>query len=142
MDIYLLFLLVILLIGVKKAPKGEFHEDFLSLKISKGIQGVCAICIVAHHFIQPYFYNGDKTGALGSFALIGFLFVGIFFFFSGYGLFKSYKTKPDYLKGFLRKRLPVVLVPLYIVNTILTIITIVTQGEMYNDMNPLVMGIR
>lgn len=73
-------------------------------------------------------------------ALIGFLFVWVFFFFSGYGLFKSYRTKPDYLNGFLRNRLPVVLVPLYIVNTILTIITLASNSQMYNDMNPIVMG--
>lgn len=140
MWIYLLILAFILFLGVKIAPKGNFNEDFLSLKVSKGIQGFYAICIIAHHFVQPFVYSGQGAGALSIFAMIGFVFVGVFFFFSGYGLFKSYKTKPNYLKSFLRKRMPVVLVPLYIVNTILTVIVLITGGAMYNDMNPLVMG--
>jgi len=140
MWIYLLILAFILFLGVKIAPKGNFNEDFLSLKVSKGIQGFCAICIIAHHFVQPFVYSGQGAGALSIFAMIGFVFVGVFFFFSGYGLFKSYKTKPNYLKCFLRKRMPVVLVPLYVVNTILTVIVLITGGAMYNDMNPLVMG--
>jgi len=140
MWIYLLILAFILFLGVKIAPKGNFNEDFLSLKVSKGIQGFCAICIIAHHFVQPFVYSGQGAGALSIFAMIGFVFVGVFFFFSGYGLFKSYKTKPNYLKSFLRKRMPVVLVPLYVVNTILTVIVLITGGAMYNDMNPLVMG--
>ena len=140
MWIYLIIFAFILFLGVKIAPKGNFNEDFLSLKVSKGIQGFCAICIIAHHFVQPFVYSGQGAGSLSIFALIGFIFVGVFFFFSGYGLFKSYKNKQNYLNGFLRKRLPVVLVPLYIVNTILTVIVLATGGAMYNDLNPIVMG--
>lgn len=140
MWIYLIIFAFILFLGVKIAPKGNFNEDFLSLKVSKGIQGFCAICIIAHHFVQPFVYSGQGAGALSIFARIGFIFVGVFFFFSGYGLFKSYKNKQNYLNGFLRKRLPVVLVPLYIVNTILTVIVLATGGAMYNDLNPIVMG--
>ncbi|WP_294407598.1 acyltransferase [uncultured Clostridium sp.] len=140
MAVYLIIFALILLLGTKVAPKEEFHEDFLSLKLSKGIQGFCAICIIAHHFVQPYMYSGEGAGPMTFFALIGFLFVCVFFFFSGYRLFKSYKTKPDYLKGFLKKRLPVVLVPLYVINTIFTVIVLATGGTLYNDMNPLVMG--
>lgn len=39
MTIYLLIFAFILFLGVKIAPKGNFNEDFLSLKVSKGIQG-------------------------------------------------------------------------------------------------------
>ena len=47
MWIYLIIFAFILFLGVKIAPKGNFNEDFLSLKVSKGIQGFCAICIIA-----------------------------------------------------------------------------------------------
>lgn len=53
---------------------------------------------------------------------------------------KSYKVKPGYLNGFLKKRLPVVLVPLYVINTILTILVIASNGTMYADGNPICMG--
>lgn len=140
MGIYLIIFAVILFWGAKIAPKGQFHEDFLSLKVSKGVQGFCAICIITHHFCQQYLQSGEGAGVMTPFALIGFLFVGIFFFFSGYGLYKSYKTKPGYLNGFLRKRLPVVLVPLYLINAILTIIVIASNSTMYSDGNPLCFG--
>lgn len=140
MGLYLIIFALILFLGVKIAPKGQFNEDFLSLKISKGLQGFFAICIITHHFSQPYLGDGGGAGLLTPFALIGFLFVGVFFFFSGYGLYKSYKTKPGYLNGFLRKRLPVVLVPLYIINAILTLIVIASNGTMYSDGNPICFG--
>ena len=47
---------------------------------------------------------------------IGVCFVGMFFFFSGYGLYTSLRDKPDYLKGFMKNRLPAILVPFYICN--------------------------
>ena len=49
---------------------------------------------------------------------MGVLFVGIFFFFSGYGLYTSLKTKENYLKGFLKKRLVTVLVPFFTCNSL------------------------
>lgn len=142
MGIYLIIFVFILFLSAKITPKGNFNEDFLSLKVSKRIQGFFAICIIAHHFVQPFVYSGEgaKAGVLSILAIIGFLFVGVFFFFSGYGLFKSYRNKPNYLDDFLRKRMPVVLVPLYIINTILTVIVLVTGNKIYNDMNPLLMG--
>lgn len=135
------FLLIIVLFWKAKVlGRGKFNEDFLSLNLSKRIQGFCAVCIVMHHFVQQFVLYGDGIEALGIFSDIGFLFVGIFFFFSGYGLYKSYKIKPHYLNNFLKKRLPVVLVPLYIVNTILTVIVLTTGSKIYNDMNPLAIG--
>ena len=63
MTIYLLIFAFILFLGVKIAPKGNFNEDFLSLKVSKGIQGFWAVCIIAHHFVQPFVYSGQGAGA-------------------------------------------------------------------------------
>ena len=39
MIIYLLLLIAVLFSGAKIASKNQFHEDFLSLKVSKRIQG-------------------------------------------------------------------------------------------------------
>lgn len=105
-------LLCILLYGVKFAKPKEFFEDSLSLKVAKGIQGFSALGIVLHHLVQKL-AGADLTG-ISYFENIGVLFVGIFFFFSGFGLFVSYKTKENYLHGFLRKRLPILLLPFFI----------------------------
>ena len=49
--------------------------------------------------------NEAGTNTISFFREIGILFVGVFFFTSGYGLHRSFSTKPDYLKGFFKRRI-------------------------------------
>ena len=108
--VILIILALILLIGVKPSKLREWQEEPLSLERSKAIQGFAAVAIIVHHLSQEL---AQEAGAIGFFEGLGVLFVGIFFFFSGYGLYTSLKTKENYLKGFLRKRLVTILVPFY-----------------------------
>lgn len=103
-------MVVILLAGAKVSKFKEWQEEPLSLETSKCIQGFAAVAIILHHLTQEL---EDKAGVLGFLSECGVLFVGVFFFFSGYGLYTSLKTKKDYLKGFLRKRLLTILIPFY-----------------------------
>ena len=109
-------LAVILLIGVKPAAKGKWREESLSLKASKGLLGFCAVSIMLHHMSQTIFFANEDPGILLFMVDIGVCFVGMFFFFSGYGLYSSLRDKPDYLKGFLLNRIPTILVPFYVCN--------------------------
>lgn len=109
-------LAVILLIGVRPAAKGKWWDESLSLTSSKGILGFCAIGIMLHHMSQTIYFANEDPGILIFMVDIGVGFVGMFFFFSGYGLYSSLRDKPDYLKGFLRGRIPTILVPFYICN--------------------------
>lgn len=109
-------LAVILLIGAQMAGKGRWREEALSLGSSKGLLGFCAACIMLHHMSQTIYFAGEDPGILYYMVDIGVCFVGMFFFFSGYGLYTSLRDKPDYLKGFLGKRLPAVLIPFYMCN--------------------------
>ncbi len=111
--------LVLMLIKIKIAPKGTFHEDFLSLEQSKILQGITAVSIVFHHLSQ-YITNfgNDWKGPITLYSSMGILFTTIFFFCSGFGLMTSLKTKPDYLKTFIKKRMPAVLIPFLISNII------------------------
>lgn len=109
-------LAVILLIGVKPANKGMWREESLSLRSSKGLLGFCAVGIMLHHMSQTIYFANEDPGILLFMVDIGVCFVGMFFFFSGYGLYSSLRDKPDYLKGFMRKRLPAILVPFYMCN--------------------------
>ena len=102
-------LAVVLLLGVKVRIRG-WDDDFLSLGNTKILQGFCAVLIVIHHISQIL----SDSKQLSPFNEYGVLFVGIFFFCSGYGLIKSLKTKDNYMQGFLGRRLPSVLVPFYI----------------------------
>ena len=109
-------LAVILLTGVKPAGKGKWREESLSLQSSKRILGFCAACIILHHISQTIYFANEDPGILLFMVDIGVCFVGMFFFFSGYGLYSSFRDKPNYLKGFLQNRLPAVIVPFYICN--------------------------
>lgn len=115
----------ILLFGFKKAKKGEFNEEWNSFSQTKAIQGLMALCIVCHHTAQQTCVNwlpsGNIVNGLNVFSDTGFLFVGVFFFWSGYGLFKSFKNKQKYLSGFISKRVVPVLVPYVIVCFLFTL---------------------
>lgn len=100
-------LFVSFLIGIKTSPRGQFRTDSLSLDAMTSLKGVMAIFVLFHHISQKQAFQ--ETGTISFFQEIGFLFVGVFFFISGYGLYKSFSTKTDYLKGFLKHRvLPMV----------------------------------
>lgn len=109
-------LAVILLVGAQMKGRKFWQEDALSLPVSKGLLGFCALGIMLHHMSQTIYFAGEDTGILLFMVDVGVCFVGLFFFFSGYGLYTSLRDKPDYLKGFLKKRLPTVIVPFYMCN--------------------------
>ncbi len=112
-------LLVLMLIQIKIAPKGSIREDFLSLQQSKILQGIAAVGIVFHHLSQYITnYGNEWKGPITIFSSMGILFTTIFFFCSGFGLMRSLQSKPDYLKTFIRKRIPAVLIPFMISNAI------------------------
>ena len=76
------------------------------------IKGLCAIFVMFSHVFQQVSWAG-------------FLAVGIFFAFSGYGLLYSWKTKANYLNGFFRKRVVKIVIPFaaaYIIAIILHLI--------------------
>ena len=137
LSVYLLLLLLLLLFGVKKAGKGQFFDNFLDLDISKGLQGFTAVAIILHHMIQKITNYGQyDKGVVGIMNDVGVLLTGIFFFFSGYGLYTSFRNKENYLDGFLKKRLPAVLIPFYMTNTIFLLASLalgykMTVGEFF-----------
>lgn len=97
----------------------KFREDAFSLKNTKALQGITAIAIILHHLAQEITgYGAVWKGPITYLNDMGILFTSIFFFFSGYGLLKSFLTKPGYLDGFLENRLPVVLIPFLVSNCI------------------------
>ena len=114
--VYLVYplILVIAFWGAKFYGRKQWNEGAFSLQQMKMMQAFCAICIMLHH-------AGQKTCAswlnpryiipgLELFVPIGYFLVAVFLFCSGYGLYKSYLTKENYLQGFVKRRiLPLVL---------------------------------
>ena len=110
-----------LIMGTEGLPRGEWNDRPLSLAQSKALQGFLALCIVFHHCAQKVFFDRWRTAfsptGFEVMALIGFAFVGYFFFCSGYGLYQSCQRKQDYLDGFLKRRVLPLLLIYYACNT-------------------------
>ena len=121
-------LVAILIAGAKASKRQKWQEEPLSLEPSKAIQGFSAVAIILHHLSQSI---PEDAGPFLFLNKAGVLFVGIFFFFSGYGLYTSLKTKKDYLKGFLKKRLLTILIPFYMCIAVFTIASCIC-GTTYN----------
>ena len=117
--VYPILLLVLTFYGAGLTKGGRVSDAFLSLEQTHMIQAFACIGIILHHVTQQVTSYGiyDK-GPVTLFNDIGFLFTALFFFFSGYGLLTSLRTKPDYLGSFLYRRLPAVLIPFWSINAL------------------------
>lgn len=110
-------IVMILMVGAKYDRKGEYFEEAWSVEQSKALQAVAALMIILHHTVQSITaYGSVWKGPVTLWNSFGYLFTSIFFFFSGFGLYKSYKTKEHYLDGFLKNRLPKILIPFMLAN--------------------------
>ena len=82
---------------------------FLDKDVSNVLKGIAAVYIMIGHSIHlPYWKFGFF--AFGG----GYLFVGLFFFYSGYGLKRAVKTNKNYLKGFLVSKIVKIYAPFLI----------------------------
>lgn len=132
LHIYPALLVIVILMGAKLSPKGEFSPDFLCPQQGKLIRGAACIAIILHHLTQQAtVYGSYNMGPITLLANCGILFTSVFFFFSGYGLIISLFTKPGYLNDFLKKRLLSILIPFWIINAIGVLIGYLT-GIHYN----------
>lgn len=117
---YIVYFLLgaLLLFGARYAGRKKWNEDPFSLKQTKALRGFTAVCIMFHHMSQktgaPWHNPAFIVQGLEPFVPVGYYFVAVFLFCSGFGLYKSYKTKPDYLKHFGRNRILPVVVAFYL----------------------------
>lgn len=102
--------------------RGSWNEDHWSAEECKAVRGIAAIGIILHHLAQKtaaswvpseYLMHG-----LDPFVNLGYILVGIFFFCSGYGLYMSMSSKPDYLKGFIGRHFRPVIFCYLIANSV------------------------
>lgn len=132
--VYLVYpaMLVVLFFGARFSKKGEWNGDFLEYGQTKYLQGFLAVCIMLHHIGQEMCASWQSYRlypGLEFFVPLGYVFVGIFMFCSGYGLVVSYEKKPNYLsKGFFRKRAVPLLIG-YFVSTWLFYIARIIMGQ-------------
>jgi len=123
--IYPVLYLLMVFGGSKVTKKGEFVETPWSRQQSLMLQAIGCVGVVLHHVTQEITgYGVIDKGPIAIFSSIGILFTSIFFFFSGYGLVVSVRTKETYLKTFLWKRMPTILIPFWTANIISVLVRI------------------
>lgn len=103
----IIFLILFLLLCVWKMKFSKFNEGYIGKDSTTSIKGIFAIIILFSHLcgyvsISNSIIDRSFASILG---LIGQLMVVIFFFYSGYGIIQSYKSKPTYPKSFFRCRI-------------------------------------
>ena len=127
-----IFLIIIICFKMEFREEGKFFNP-LNFQQTKNMKGILSILVFLTHLDglklkkTSYYFFSRLT--------YGYILVGFFFFYSGYGLMKQYLTKKNYLKGFLRKRLIKILIPFYLVNTICGLLFYYTGKKYYNSSN-------
>lgn len=127
------FLLAILFFyGAKICGKGEWNDEFTSLKQTKILQGATVLMISFHHMAQktcaPWHERKFIIHGMDVFVPMGYMLCAVFLFCSSYGLYKSLKTKPGYLKHFVRRRIVPIAVAYYLSEFIYLIVRLL-MGE-------------
>ena len=86
----------------------EKQQDYLSHDNTNCLKGIFAVFVLIHHLYQ---YSGlfDDSAIGLAFQALGYLSVGMFFFYTGYGMMVS-KNKIGYVKVMGRRRI----LPLYL----------------------------
>ena len=92
----ILILAILLFAGLKQDKNGE---KAIILQRFNNIRGFFALEIIIGHVIR---YDKSILYPLGKFMIIS---VAFFFFVSAFGLSYSFRTKDNYLKGFIKNRL-------------------------------------
>ena len=113
--LWYIFLVAILFGGVKLCKNKTWNEENMSFNQTKCYLGFCAVIIASHHISQAtcaswlnpkYIRHG-----LDIFVTAGYPMVAMFLFCSGYGMYKSAKSKPDFFKRFIPVRIIPILIP-------------------------------
>lgn len=111
---------ILVLNNIKIYGVNRYNLEPLIIDNGNSIKGLAALIIVLHHISQRM----TEPGILKLFLFIGYLAVSLFFFCSGYGLMRSLELKNNYLDGFIKNRLPRIIIPFIISNIIFLLIYI------------------
>ncbi len=126
----LLLIISLVLLFVSFVQIGNRHLCQLyvfNVKNTISLRGLLAILIIIHHLSQKL--ESPDYLVLNQFIFWGPVIVGLFFFFSGYGLMVSYLTKGEtYLDGFLSKRYIKMLTPFLVALFFYSFYIISTDG--------------
>ena len=109
----------ILILNTRRRTSEE--ASFFDRVVSKEIQGFLALFIIFHQTVVTLLHFEVDDLLMKEFVQFfyyGILAVSFFFFSSGFGLVKRWMTDKNYTKGFMKRRIFMVLVPFFICNYI------------------------
>jgi len=133
--IFPIALFLILFFKCKISKKNEFTEDFWGIKDARALQVFAAMGVLLHHLTGASTKYGEVyKGPVTIMSYVGILFTSIFFFFSGFGLIRSYQLKENYLDGFIKKKFNAVLVPFMVSNLVYVLIGL-AEGRIYDPLS-------
>lgn len=95
----LLFIVCIILIIASIFKYSHVPNGCFDVRTNLPVRGILALLICWHHICLEYSTQNDECQ---QFKLWGGVIVSIFFFMSGYGLIISYRSKENYLDGFIK----------------------------------------
>ena len=125
--LYPLLLVVLILYRAKYITGGQYSVAFMTLGQCRMIRGAACIGVMIHHLTQQITgYGSLWRGPVTIFSEAGYLFTAVFFFLSGYGLIVNVYERTDYLDHFLKRRLSAVLIPFWVINTMIVTVRMLT----------------
>lgn len=104
MIIVTILFLIICLASVRSRERltnGRLCLEGYSVKNTNALKGMLALSIILCHLTSRVDYKLPFV----SFAVMGSIGVGCFFFLSGFALIVSMKKRTDYMQGFIKKDL-------------------------------------
>lgn len=120
--IVLLVLMCCVLYKIQTYP--NFNPDFFNIRNTNALRGIWSVIVIMVHI--PVQYGNMLQDMVGSFAYIGVTF---FFMFSGFGLSLELMRTGTIDKGFWRKRLPKLLIPLLLLNIVSEFMSWIVYGD-------------
>lgn len=120
---YAIMVLIVLFLAFELLYKAEYTPDAIHLfdkQNSNAMRGFWCLIVILVHI--PVAYQNRIQDMLGSFAYIGVTF---FFMTSAYGLRLGIEKDPNSIRHFWRKRLPKLLIPMFLVNVVSLIVRLI-----------------
>lgn len=127
--LFSLGIIVFLIIGgVVSAKSFTTEQTFLSVNQTNWLRSIAILMIMFSHY-YPVLGLTYSDGIISFCMNFGYMGVAIFFFLSGYSVMISKINKPNYLNGFIKKRLIRLYIPFLIVFVINILILWFTGKE-------------
>lgn len=110
-----LVLFFMLFISLFKINYSKLYLDPLDKDKTQRVKGILSLVVMFGHLLSKC--NNDSTIEL-IFIGVGYLCVGIFFFYSGFSLNESYQKKINYLDNFISKKIKNIYFPFFLMNIV------------------------